>query len=418
MKYTPYTEVLQYRGPNPFRTILNDILIISYLLLITNAFFAPVLFNYEQDEVENSFFFKILKYIILLIFITINKKPSLSISNLSLGNRLFFLISIFYCFSFIWSEAKLETLTSAIQFVFFVYFCYNISKNKNVDLIKILKYYVIFVLLASYLFYFFVPSLGRMTGFHHGLARGVFLHKNVLGTILTTILPVFLCNLKSVKNCIFVVITLSLIYLSGSSASLITSTVIFSLSLFIKKIGTKKLTILLIMLFTFSILLYNNYYDIFFKMLGKSEDLTGRVKLWENLSDAIYQKPFFGWGYWGFWKSSAKMNVFSDMDWVTGKAHNAFLDILLSGGLTLLVLSLVLLIYIFMNILKTDDKNIRAFGILTFISTFILCLTEISLLQHNSINLLILCWLMNYNNQIYKIQPGNTLNLENTINAI
>ena len=40
---------------------------------------------------------------------------------------------------------------------------------------------------------------------------------------------------------------------------------------------------------------------MFLEMLGKDPTLTGRTEIWPYVIDNIYQRPLFGWGYFGFW---------------------------------------------------------------------------------------------------------------------
>ena len=50
---------------------------------------------------------------------------------------------------------------------------------------------------------------------------------------------------------------------------------------------------------------------MFFEMLGKDPTLTGRTDFWPDVIANIYQRPLFGWGYFGFWTpaNSAALSI-------------------------------------------------------------------------------------------------------------
>jgi O-antigen ligase len=79
-----------------------------------------------------------------------------------------------------------------------------------------------------------------------------------------------------------------------------------------------------------------------YEMLGKDPTLTGRTDFWPEVIANIYERPLFGWGYFGFWTpanppalSIAQAVAFKHNTWyiaVISNAHNALLEALLEIG--------------------------------------------------------------------------------------
>jgi hypothetical protein len=73
----------------------------------------------------------------------------------------------------------------------------------------------------------------------------------------------------------------------------------------------------------------------FLALLGKSDDLTGRLGIWEKVIDLAQQRPVFGWGWVSYWVPWAE--PFTDLAFRNGvrqlQAHNAWLDVWLQLGI-------------------------------------------------------------------------------------
>lgn len=79
-----------------------------------------------------------------------------------------------------------------------------------------------------------------------------------------------------------------------------------------------------LLLGTYSIL-NNQYFENFvYNILGKSITWIGRLRIWENIFDLIWKKPFWGYGYY----NSMVIQVVG-----FGNAQNAVLKFLLDGGI-------------------------------------------------------------------------------------
>lgn len=74
-------------------------------------------------------------------------------------------------------------------------------------------------------------------------------------------------------------------------------------------------------------------------VLGKSEDLTGRIDIWATVGDMVAQRPTLGWGWIGYWQPWVP--PFDHLIVIKGvtylQAHNAWLDVAMQLGLVGLV---------------------------------------------------------------------------------
>ncbi|HEY5223779.1 MAG TPA: O-antigen ligase family protein [Microbacteriaceae bacterium] len=80
------------------------------------------------------------------------------------------------------------------------------------------------------------------------------------------------------------------------------------------------------------------------KLLGKSEDLTGRLTIWKAVTDLALQRPVFGWGwisYWAPWVEPFKtLAVRKGVTYL--QAHNAYLDVWMQLGILGLIIFILL----------------------------------------------------------------------------
>ena len=76
------------------------------------------------------------------------------------------------------------------------------------------------------------------------------------------------------------------------------------------------------------------------KLLGKSEDLTGRFDIWNSVIGLASERPIFGWGWVSYW--APWVEPFKDLAVRKGvtylQAHNAWLDVWLQVGIVGLIL--------------------------------------------------------------------------------
>lgn len=81
-------------------------------------------------------------------------------------------------------------------------------------------------------------------------------------------------------------------------------------------------------------------------LLGRSDDLTGRLGIWDAVLGLVEQRPVLGWGWVSYW--APWVDPFDDLVVLKGvtylQAHNAWLDVLMQlGAVGLLVFSILII---------------------------------------------------------------------------
>lgn len=81
-------------------------------------------------------------------------------------------------------------------------------------------------------------------------------------------------------------------------------------------------------------------------LLGRSDDLTGRLDIWAAVAGLIEQRPVLGWGWVSYW--APWVEPFDDLVIIRGvrylQAHNAWLDVLLQLGWVGLIVFTILIV--------------------------------------------------------------------------
>jgi exopolysaccharide production protein ExoQ len=73
--------------------------------------------------------------------------------------------------------------------------------------------------------------------------------------------------------------------------------------------------------------------------------LTGRLPIWQAITGDIAKRPFFGYGYGGFWTDQQVWDYSFIRHWEFNHAHSAYLESLLNLGLVGLSLGLCLVLF-------------------------------------------------------------------------
>ncbi|MDO9591307.1 MAG: O-antigen ligase family protein, partial [Microcella sp.] len=81
-------------------------------------------------------------------------------------------------------------------------------------------------------------------------------------------------------------------------------------------------------------------------LLGRSDDLTGRLDIWAAVTELINQRPVLGWGWVSYW--APWVEPFNDLVVINGvrylQAHNAWLDVMLQLGMLGLIVFTILIV--------------------------------------------------------------------------
>jgi exopolysaccharide production protein ExoQ len=203
--------------------------------------------------------------------------------------------------------------------------------------------------ITSFLFTLALPKYGIMSMPPHiGAWRGVYIHKQHLGTQMSLMFAFFLIIFKSefwrdrkLLALLGIGVSIVLVLASKSSTGLIsvlllgTCVYIFQLRRFRPDILAFITITVILSIGSIIIYLVDNA-SVIVGVLGKDLTLSGRDQLWGTIMQMVDRRPLFGYGYEAFWyekgQSSLSGLIWSTIGWDAPHAHNGFLEILLSLG--------------------------------------------------------------------------------------
>jgi exopolysaccharide production protein ExoQ len=282
----------------------------------------------------------IISYLILFYLSLIYWKSFLYVVT---RNPLQFLLLAIVLFSMLWSEDLRNGLTYARGLIRIYLIAIYLALRFT------LKEQMRFIALAlglgaslSIFFSTFMPDYIHKAPELEGMWTGIYGHKNELGYMMAWSTGVFLHLGFSVNRYRWLMwilcgISICLIILSRSTTSLtivLTMVLLLPFFQFLKKTNYKLQIIMmslgLMLLICFSLLLMNNV-ETLVGTSGKDLTLNGRSDLWEGVISQVWERPWFGYGYYGFWNSAAATNLRITFQWASN-SHNGFLDLLLDLG--------------------------------------------------------------------------------------
>jgi exopolysaccharide production protein ExoQ len=215
--------------------------------------------------------------------------------------------------------------------------------------IKIMATVFFASVMTSLIFTILLPKYGIMSMPPHiGAWRGVYIHKQHLGTQMSLMSAFFLIISKSEvwqhkKHLGFlgIVSAIFLVLASKSSTGFI-SVLLLCSCVFIFQLRRFRLDILTFLLITTvlsvgSVIMYLlDNAAIIVGLLGKDLTFSGRDQLWGAVMEMVDKRPLFGYGYEAFWyikgPSSLPDLIWNRIGWDAPHAHNGLLEILLSLG--------------------------------------------------------------------------------------
>jgi O-antigen ligase len=282
----------------------------------------------------------LISYAILFYFLILYWKGFLYVIT---RGKLQFLLLAIILFSLLWSEdlgTSLTYIRGLIRiYLLAIYLAMRYSLREQMRLIAC------GLGTAASLSIFFSAL---MPGYIHkapelaGMWSGIFGHKNELGYMMAWSAGVFLhlgLSINRYRWLMWVLcgISICLIILSRSTTSL---TIILAMVLLLPfykllkqnnyKLQAIMSIIVLMLLISSSIFITNNAEGVV-GASGKDLTFSGRSDLWEMIIAKIWERPLLGYGFYGFWTTSAASNLRATLNWASN-AHNGFLELLLELG--------------------------------------------------------------------------------------
>ena len=257
--------------------------------------------------------------------------------------------------SVFWSDAPSTTLSQLIYFLRVSLFGVYLSTRYSLkEQLRLLAWALGIGALLSIIFALALPSYGVMgmgsTLFqqelaHAGAWKGVYGHKNILGRIMVLSTVVFLLVVNSSSRYRWVGwvgfgLSFLLVLGSTSKSALIILLSVLALLPFYRALRWKYTLAVPLFITTIlvsssvAVLLVGNAETIL-AAFGRDLTFTGRTGLWAAVLDKIWERPWLGYGYGGFWRgfTGESADLYRILTWSAPHSHNGFLDLWLDLGL-------------------------------------------------------------------------------------
>ncbi len=298
------------------------------------------------------------------LLIGLNWKSALRIAN---RHKLLWILTAIGWLSFLWSDFPLKTFKDNREVLqmasFALYFATRFSLKEQV---KLVAWTIAVAALVSTFFAIAMPAIAIHKDDHPGAWRGIYDHKNVLGSMmLLGSLAFFFMPTDNQRQRFYkwagVSLTLLMMLLSTSKTSVILSFLLVMILFLYRKfkwqgrITVSFLNIALLVLGGGGLLLMSNWAS-FITKLGRDPTLTGRTVIWSFVLSKLEERPLFGYGRGAFWLPENQDALAAGQLLGHGlrlpHAHNGFLDCALDLGFIGLLLFLIIFFTAFIRALK------------------------------------------------------------------
>ncbi len=415
-----------------------DILLIISAFFLTNSTSFTVIGQFPNFLDANDPAWPVLQicFIVLILLVIQLWLTSLGVVFIKIIKfQIPLLVFILYSiFSIFWTTGFLAT---AYELTLMIFGClmgvYLAAKHTPESVLDILVYYGAFCVLLSIILVFQFPGLARLNNpTFLGAWRGIFWHRNHLGSLAAFFSAIFLLKAWAARKQLvwvigsLVLFLLALILVIGSRSA--TGIVIFIVLnglvllaftwLQYKSRLEKKhyfiiggIAILVIVFFSFNL-------NIVFSLLNRSSTLTGRTPVWSDLITRVWvQKPVLGFGFGALWNNEAfRVDLQTRHGWPYQVyfADNGFLDILLNTGIIGLISFLLFFITTGYRAISTFIKKA---GVLSLLPVVLFSYVTIANISYSFLfevdqfvwMLLILAAILSFKLESGKIDPNNKI---------
>jgi exopolysaccharide production protein ExoQ len=317
-------------------------------------------------------------FMIGLISVVVSKKIKSEFFVVSLP---MILLCCFFYISALWSLAPAITIRRSTLELFVVlsimFSVLNLPRSENA--------FTIFYKVSQYILLLNLIMLVMPHGFDsEGFFQGVHFQKNYTGLVAAFSIMIGFwryfdkTNKKNVFTLLFIALWFILLILSQSKTSL-GLLFVAPLSLYFLRLINRSIAVSLFIIFSFvfsvcSILtiIGIDLIQLFTKFVD-NVGFTGRDHIWHFLMSQIYQRPWLGFGYGGFWDIGPQSpNLVYGTGYVPYiiQAHNGYLDIILNLGLIGLIFFFFLYIHLF--IIASKVTTLESYGSIKYCLLFII----------------------------------------------
>jgi len=303
--------------------------------------------------------------------------------------------------SYLWSDYPSITMNRGIALfgtsLFGIYFGSRFTLKQQLNLLGWSFGIIVFL---SFAFAVALPRYGIMGGVHAGTWRGIFTHKNVAGRAMVLSSTVFLILAAGAPKFrplpwFLLLLSVFFVIMTRSFTALTNLGLLISI-FFALKIMRWRYDVRLLTLITSFLLAGSAYIVVMLNLenilaaFGKDLTLTGRSELWPLVIEMIERRPWFGYGYGGFWQgiNSAAGEVWRAYGWAAPHSHNGFLDLSLDLGLITLGLFLFeLFAILLLSVIRINRTQGNEYFLCVLFPLFIALysLTESTIMGRNTL---------------------------------
>lgn len=264
-----------------------------------------------------------------------------------------------------WSDQPAGTAAKAATFMT-IYFSmgYFALRLDSTDILRGIAYGALIALLMSMAAIIVMPGLAATTPFHDGAWRGIYSQKNVLGRACV----LCICYLLLLRPFVPArerwlglggILLAFVMLIMSRSATAIGVAVFFiailpAMAAFIRlPVGARGVLLVgLIAIITVALTNISTILDLVTQSLGRSDNLTGRVPLWDYVIRDAWNRPLFGYGLGAYYTEAREAGFMAALHWVPEQSHNGLLDLTIELGLVGLALGIVAFAALCMDVIK------------------------------------------------------------------
>jgi exopolysaccharide production protein ExoQ len=327
--------------PSRFAWVVAVFVLIVQQAAFTGIAWEPIARNESQNPFNTVCIALSLILIIIACYFSYRSIIYLATINTS---TILYVALIFISLS--WSVHPDITLRRGVGYVLSILVAaYIVTRFTEKDRMKVITSAFAIAALGSLLFVVIFPDYGIMsTRKLAGAWRGVFAHKNSLGSAMSTAVfaVLYLIALDRIRmwRVVWLVIFSVLVIMSRSITALLVTMIYIPgtlVYLFWRKdrlVGAIVATLAALLVILVQLAIWDDA-SLVLNFLGKDLTMTGRTDLWLATIDLIKQKPLLGWGFMATWNpTDPEFAAIQDQfDWISPGAHNGLLDITLQLGL-------------------------------------------------------------------------------------
>ena len=296
-----------------------------------------------------------LNVLVILVTLLITFPKFRVISGILLEQRALLVIYAYSFVSVLWAENIGNSFRIAVYLLFgllqFTYIGWFLDADEQIETVS--QIVTVFAALSIVGQFLLPPAGDPAPGW-----TGIFPSKNYLGNVMAIGIITLLLerNRWSTTRVLRLGLCVAILFLSQSFTAVL-CTFVCGLVIFYLRLTRREKLLLVGTVTSLGLLigvLVPNAVALLLGASGKNTTFTGRDVIWAFALKYIALRPFFGYGYYGFWISQQDAAL-EYLGWNPNQAHNGFLDLTLNEGLV----GLGILLVVFYVALRRALRQIR-----------------------------------------------------------